>query len=317
MNKLFYILILLFGSIGLSAQSVDVNASIDTNFLLIGEQTQIELKIQYRLDGKPVSVQFPELTDTINEFIEIVTTSAIDTIYPDQNDLSIVQQAQRITITSFDSGSYTIPYFEFNINNGLYQTGPLHIEVRPMQVDTAEAIFDIKGPIEEPFSFIDWIKTNWIWIAIVLALLIGGILLIRFLKNRPEKIIEEEIIPEIPPHITALEKLEKLRDNKLWQNDKVKLYHSQVSEIIREYIEKRYQVNALENTTHEILQSIRFHGILPEQLTKLNQLLVLADLVKFAKEKPLPNENEMSLINAIEFIEKTKLIIETPEKNAE
>jgi hypothetical protein len=317
MNKLLYILIFLFGSLGLSAQSVDVNASIDTNFLLIGEQTQIELKVQYRLDGEPVSVQFPALTDTINEFVEIVTSSVVDTIYPDPTDLSLVQQVQKITITSFDSGSYVIPYFEFNINNGLFQTGPLELEVRPMQVDTAEAIMDIKGPLEEPFSFVDWVKTNWIWICIVLALIVGGILLIRFLKNRPDKMIEEEIIPEIAPDITALEKLNQLRDDKLWQNDKVKLYHSEISEIVREYLEKRYQVNALENTTDEILQSIRFHGISPIQTTKLNQILVLADLVKFAKEKPLANENDMSLINAIEFIENTKQIIETPENNAE
>jgi hypothetical protein len=317
MNKLLYILIFLLGSLGLSAQSVDVNASIDTNFLLIGEQTQIELKVQYRLDGEPVSVKFPALTDTISEFIEIVTTSSIDTIYPDQNDLSLVEQVQRITVTSFDSGSYEIPYFEFQINEGLFQTGPLRIEVRPMQVDTAEAIFDIKGPIEEPFSFIDWIKDNWIWIALVLVILIGGILLIVYLKNRPEKVIEEEIIPVIPPHITALEKLEKLREDKLWQDGKVKLFHSEISEIIREYLEKRYSVNALENTTDEIMQSLRFMSIDPTLLSKLNQLLVLSDLVKFAKEQPLANENDMSLLNAVEFVKNTKQIIETPENNAE
>lgn len=306
MNKLLYILTFLILNLGLSAQSVDVNAKIDTNFLLIGEQTQIELKVQYRLDGEPVYVKFPALTDTISEFIEIITTSSIDTIYPDANDLSLVQQIQRITVTSFDSGSYVIPYFEFNINNGLFQTGPLLIEVRPMKVDTAEAIFDIKGPIEVPFSFIDWIKANWIWIAIVLAILIGAILLIRFLKNRPEKIIEEEVIPEIPPHVIALKELEKLREDKLWQNGKVKLFHSKISEIIREYLEKRYQVNALENTTDEIIQSIRYHSIIPNQTTKLKQILVLSDLVKFAKEQPLASENDMSLLNAIDFVENTK-----------
>ena len=306
MNKLLYILIFLLGSLGLSAQSVDVNASIDTNFLLIGEQTQIELKVQYRLDGEPISVKFPELKDTISEFIEIVTTSSVDTTYPDQNDLSLVEQVQRITITSFDSGSYEIPYFEFQINEGLFQTGLLLIEVRPMEVDTAEAIFDIRGPIEEPFSFVDWIKDNWIWIALVLVLLIGGILLIVYLKNRPEKVIEEEVIPLIPPHIIALEKLEKLREDKLWQDGKVKLFHSEISEIIREYLEKRYSVNALENTTDEIMQSLRFMSIDPTQLSKLNQLLVLSDLVKFAKEQPLANENDMSLLNAIDFINATK-----------
>jgi hypothetical protein len=317
MNKLLYIILFLLGSFGLSAQSVDVNASIDTNFLLIGEQTRIELKVQYRLDGEAVSVQFPSLKDTISEFIEIVELSSIDTIYPDKSDLSLVEQTQKITVTSFDSGSYEIPYFEFQINSGLFQTGSLRIEVRPMQVDTAEAIFDIKGPLEEPFSFIDWIKNHWVWIALVLALLAGGIFLIRFLKNRPEKIIEEEIIPEIPPHITALEKLAQLQKDKLWQDGKVKRFHSEISEIVREYLERRYTVHALENTTDEIMQRIRYHVILPDQLTKLNKILVVSDLVKFAKEQPSASENDSSLLNAIEFVKNTQQIIENPENNAE
>ena len=316
MKKLLYIFIFLFGNLGVSAQSVEVNASIDTNFLLIGEQTQIELRVQYRLDGEPVSVKFPELTDTISEFIEIVYSSQLDTIYPDQSDLALVEQTKKITITSFDSGYYEIPAFEFQINGGLFQTGPLYIEVQPMEVDTAKAIFDIKEPIEEPFSIIDWVKENWVWIVIVLVLLIGGIALIRYLKNRPET-IAEEVAPDIPPHVISLEKLEKLQEEKLWQAGKVKLYHSEISEIIREYIEKRYLVNALEITTDEIMQSLRFHSIQPDLLTKLNQLLVLADLVKFAKEKPLANENDISLLNAIEFVKATKQIIQPKNENAE
>ena len=316
MNKLLYILIFIFGSLGLSAQSVDVNASIDTNFLLIGEQTQIELKVQYRLDGKAVDVQFPTLIDTITEFIEVVYTSPIDTTYPDENDLSLIEQTQKITVTSFDSGSYVIPYFEIQINNNLFQTGPLHIEVMPMEVDTSKAIFDIRGPIEEPFSIIDWAKENWIWIAIVLILLIGGILLILYLKNRPEK-IEEEVVEIIPPHIIGLQKLQKLKEAQLWQNNKVKAHHSEISEIIREYLEKRYEVPALENTTDEIMQSLRFQSIEPNLLAKLNQILVLADLVKFAKEKPIANENEMSLNNAVAFVKETQLIIAPTENNAE
>jgi hypothetical protein len=315
MKKFLYILVFLFSSIGLSAQSIDVNASIDTNFLLIGEQTQIELKVQYRLDGDPVSIKFPELTDTINEFIEIIYTSPIDTVYPNKNDLSLVEQTKKITITSFDSGYYEIPYFEFTINGGLFQTGPMYIEVQPMEVDTAEAIFDIKDPIEEPFSFIDWLKEHWVWVAIILILLIGGYLLIRYLKNKPEKIIEE-IEPETPPHIISLRKLQKLKEDKLWQAGKVKQHHSEISEIIREYIEKRYLINALENTTDEIMQGLRFHSIQTDLLTKLNQILSLADLVKFAKEQPIASENDVSLLNAVDFIKGTRQVIQT-EDNVE
>ena len=310
MKKLLYIFIFLFGSFGLSAQNIEVNASIDTNFLLIGEQTQIELKVQYRLDGDPVSIKFPELTDTISEFIEIVYSSPIDTVYPNKNDLALVHQIQKITITSFDSGHYEIPYFQFDINGGLFQTGPMYIEVQPMAVDTAETIFDIKAPIEEPFSFMDWLKEHWIWVAIVLILLIGGYLLVRYLKNKPETIVEN-IIPNIPPHVISLQRLQKLREDKLWQAGKIKLHHSKVSEIIRDYIEKRYQVNALENTTDEIMQSLRFHSIQPDLLTKLNQVLVLADLVKFAKEQPIASENNMSLLNAVDFIKGTRQVIQT------
>ncbi len=316
MKKLLYILLFLFGSLGVSAQSVEVSASIDTNFLLIGEQTQIELTVQYRMDGDPVTVKFPELTDTISEFIEIIYSSPVDTIYPNKEDPSFVEQKKKITITSFDSGYYEIPYFEFYINGQAFQTGSMYIEVQPMEVDTAEAIFDIKEPIEEPFSFIDWLKENWLWVAIALVLLIGGVVLIIYLKNKPEVIVEE-IVPVIPPHVTSLKKLQKLREEKLWQTGKVKLYHSKISEITREYIEKRYQVNALENTTDEIMQSLRFHSIQPDLLTKLNQLLVLADLVKFAKEKPLPNENDTSLLNAVEFIKGTKQVIQVTNEDAE
>jgi hypothetical protein len=314
-NLLVFLLIIL-GCMHISAQSIDVNASIDTNFLLIGEQTQIELKAQYKLDGKKVSVEFPELTDTINEFIEVIAQSKIDTTYPNPNDLSIVEQTQRITITSFDSGSYTIPYFEFAINEGIYQTGSIQIEVQPLQVDTANAIFDIKGPIEEPFSIVDWVKNNWPWLAAGVALVIVIIFLIRFIKNRPEKIIEKEIVPEIPAHITALDKLEKLQEEKLWQSGKVKRFHSEISEIIREYLEKRYAIQAMENTTDEIMQGIRYHGISSEQTTKLNKILVLSDLVKFAKEKPLANENDSSLNNAVAFVTETQPIIEKEETNA-
>ena len=315
MKKILYLLIFLFGSFSLSAQNINVNASIDTNFLLIGEQTQITLKVQYRLDGESVTIQFPKLKDTIStKAIEIVYSSAIDTSYPDKNDLSLVEQTKKITITSFDSGYYEIPYFEFIINNQPYQTGPLQINVQPLAVDTSKAIFDIKEPLDEPFSIIDWLKENWVWIAIVLVLLIGFFILYKYLKNKPKPIVEE-IIPEIPYYIITLERLEKLKEEKLCRAGKVKLHHSGISEILREYLEKRYAVKALEHTTDEIMQRLRFHQIDADLLSKLNQTLILADMVKFAKEQPLPEENDRCLNYAFEFVNSTKVIIITKNEN--
>jgi len=315
MKKILYILVLLLGSLSISAQDPEVHATIDTNFILIGEQAQIELSIQYRVDEHQPSIVFPPLYDTINEFVEIVQQSPIDTIIPDKEDPYSFQQTQQLIITSFDSGYYAIPPFRFVVDEDTIETQPLLIEVQNVAVDTAEAIFDIKDPIKEPFSIIDWLKENWIYLVGTLALIIAIVLLIIYLKKRPKKEEAIEIIPDIPPHVIALEKLEHIKNEKLWQSGKAKRYHSEISEILRTYIEQRYQVKALEETTAEIMHELRLQAIDTQLMTNLNKTMVLADLVKFAKEQPLANENETSMVHAIEFVEQTKLIInkdETP-----
>ncbi|MCO6501193.1 MAG: hypothetical protein J5I47_12565 [Vicingus serpentipes] len=315
MKKLLFTLTFLAGIFNLTAQKAVVKATMDTNFILIGEQAHIELSITYRVDENQVTIQFPQIHDTINKFVEIVDQLPIDTLIPDKEDPYLFEQIKTITITSFDSGYYAIPPFQFIVNEDTLETEPLLIEVQTVPVDTAAAIFDIKSPLDEPFSIIDWLKDNWIYLLGTLALIIVIILLVRYLRNRPKEEMVEEVIPVIPPHIIALEKLEKVKNEKLWQSGKVKQYHSEISEILRTYIEQRYQVNALEETTAEIMHELRLQNIDTQTMNKLNKTLVLADLVKFAKEQPLANENDISMIDAIEFINQTKLIInkdETP-----
>lgn len=315
MKKLIYILFLIFTGLNLTAQEVKVSASIDTNYLLLGEQTQIHLKVAYQLDGETVNLKFPDINDTLSEFVEIIYSSPIDTIYPDKNDLSRVEQTQSITITSFDSGYYQIPFFKFKVNEDTVVTNDeLFIDVQPMTVDTTKAIFDIKQPIEEPFSFVDWFKENWIWIAGILVAIILIIVVVRYLKNRPKPVVEE-VIPDVPDYVTALENLTQLKQQKLWESGKVKQYHSEISEITRSYLESRFNISALESTTDEIMQSLRFETIQTQTLSKLNQVLLLADLVKFAKEQPLPNENELSITNAIDFVHETKIITQPKEES--
>jgi len=317
LKNLLYILIILLSSTSLIAQNAEVNAKLDVNAILIGEQANIELSVQYQVDEGSISVTFPTLHDTINEFVEIVSKSKIDTLIPNKEEQFIFLQSQTITITSFDSGFYDIPPFTFIVNEDTLTTEPLIFEVQNVAVDTAQAIFDVKAPIEEPFSIIDWTKENWTWLLGILIFIILVVVLIIYLKNKKPIEVVKEIIPEIPPHVIALEELEKVKLEKLWQDGKVKIYHSKISEITRAYIEKRYQFNALEETTAEIMHSLRLHGIDTQTTTKLNQLLVLADLVKFAKEKPLPNENEMSIESALHFVNTTKVINPLPTKNVE
>jgi hypothetical protein len=136
-------------------------------------------------------------------------------------------------------------------------------------------------------------------------LIVGG--LIWYFKNKPKvEIVVEEIKPNVPAHVIALNKLKELRDKKLWQQDEIKQYYIELSDVLREYLEKRYEVKTHEKTTDEIFDGLKRKSITNENRNKLKQLLVLSDLVKFAKERPLPRENDESMENAMGFVVNTQ-----------
>ena len=114
----------------------------------------------------------------------------------------------------------------------------------------------------------------------------------------------------IPPHVTALNKLNELRDKRLWQQNQFKEYHSELTDVLRDYLEKRYNITAHEQTTDEIMHSLRYAGLPADDKEKLRQIMVLADLVKFAREKPIPAENEASMEGAVSFVTATQKIDE-------
>ncbi len=292
-----------------SAQQIKATAKLDSNEIQIGQQVKLLLSIQYRVDdGKRIQVLWPEIADTIRKEVEVVSQSKIDTIV-DKADPFLFTQTQTLSITSFDSGYWAIPPFKFlaGDTNGIF-TDPLLLQVSTMAVDTTQAIKDIKEPFEETYSWIDWIKDNmvyvWVLLGALLVLLIF-FLIVRYTRKVKPPMIEVEI-PKIPAHIIAFEKLDKLKTENLWQAGKLKLYHSQLTDIIREYIENRFKIQALEQTTDEILFGFRKVAIDDESKSKLKSVLILADLVKFAKEQPLPTENEMSMTNSYDFIHGTK-----------
>ena len=292
------------------AQNINVTATLDTNAILIGQQTKLKLRAEYSTNNGAFTIDFPKIADTIIKQIEVVSRSKIATFCPDSNDLERLAQQQTFVITSFDSGYYAIPPFRFIVNGDTIkavETEALLLSVNTVAVDTTKNIKDIKPPIEVPFSWKEYLPYIY-WGIGGLAVLAGTVLLLRnYLKKRKAKpIVPEIIVPKIPPHVTALERLEKLKEEKLWQQGKLKQYHSEISEILRQYIEHRFYIPAMEQVTDEILYAFRTADAPEEQKMKLRHTLILADLVKFAKELPLPNENEQSWLNAYEFVITTK-----------
>ena len=308
---LWFVLLWFTCSFSSYAQDIKVKSELDSSSILIGQQAKLTLSIEYKVNtNNRITIQWPEIPDTLRKEIEVVGHTKIDTVIPDKNDPYTFRQTKSLYVTSFDSGYWAVPPFKFVVNgdtSGIY-TDALLLTVSTVTVDTTLAIKDIKQPYSSDYSWVDWLKDNKLLIAGILA----GILLLClaiyfFVKTRKKQppVVVEKIV-RVPAHTIALEKLEKLKNDKLWQEGKLKQYHIALTDIIREYIENRFKIQALEQTTEEILYGFRNVAVDAESKEKLKQLLLLGDLVKFAKEQPLPAENEMSMSNAFDFINGTK-----------
>jgi hypothetical protein len=263
------------------------------------------------------SVKFPLLKDTVIGKVEILSKSEVEKYAPDKSNPSIIEQTQKFTITCFDSGYYAIPPFRFLVNNDsgtMAESEAIMLTVKTVAADTTKAPKDIKAPLEEPYTFRDALPYIVFGLAAV-AVIVAIVILVQRNNKRPKRIIPKE--PPLPPHLLALRQLDALRDKKLWQEGKLKEYHSELSDIIRAYIEHTFPVNALELTTDEILHRFRRVNIARELKNKLQQLLVLSDMVKFAKETPVAEENELSLMNAYDFVKATMPSEKTGEEKEE
>jgi len=290
-----------------NAQNIHAEAKLQQYTIRIGDQTKLFLSVH-----QPVKehVSFPKLTDTIVSKVIVVGIGKPDTAV-DKSDPKSIDVVQSYTITSFDAGTYTLPSLAIGTVGGVLKTNELTLQVETVKIDTTKGIYDIKQPLAVSYTFWDWLKDNWLWVALSLVTLaaIGG--LIWYYRKQPRKeVITELAKPGIPPHVLAVSKLKELREKKLWQQGEVKQYYIELSDILREYIEKRYLIKTHEKTTDEIFAGLRHMDIPKENKNTLRQILMRSDLVKFAKEKPLPAENEESMENAVIFV------LETQEKLA-
>lgn len=319
----FLAVLLLVCCVGFS--QIKVNAVLDSSKIRIGEQTKLDLYVTYDANAQSkLKIDWPSFEDTISGKVEIISKTAIDSTIPDKNNPSIIQQHQQFIISAFDSGYFAIPPFKFIVNDDSvnpFLTEALFLEVNTVPTDTTDAsIKDIKAPFDEPFDW-KWYLPTIYWIAgILLAIALLIFVIVKLTKKKPQAIIERK--PDVPPHILALAQLEKIKTELVWKEGKTKEYYSAITDTIRLYIEGRFGVQALELTTDEIMRAFKSQVVDPSSKEKLQQLLVLADFVKFAKQIPIEQEHAMALQNAYDFINGTKredemVIDETPSSNEE
>jgi hypothetical protein len=301
-------MVILFLSAGMTgsvhSQYSGATAKLEKNNIQIGDQVKLELLLTVPAGSR---VQWPMLLDTLAQNVEILKKSGIDTVSSGKDKFTLKQE---LTITSFDSGSYVVRPIIFKYSQKgdtvIYftETGPVTLDVQTIEIDQAADIKPIKPPLTAPVTFREMLP----WIGLLLLVIALAVLIYVYLKRKKQikPLVPTRLKATIPPFEAAIEALESLRLKKLWQAGRVKEYYSEMTEIVREYIELRFPVRALEMTTEEIHAALRQTDINGSAREKLHQVLVLADLVKFAKEQPLPLENDLSLNQCMDFVRETK-----------
>ncbi len=311
MKTRFLILLLILSASAFAQDGkYSVKTSLSKESIVIGDRVELTVSV---LVPETSKVSFPALSDSLMKGVELLKKPSFETI---KLKSSKSEQIMKLLITSFDSGSYQLPELKIAITNGANTdtvlSNPIVLVVNTLHRDKeVKDIYDIKPPIEEPITFKE--VAPWAFGVLILAGFIY--LLIIYLKrrklNQPFSFIQK---PVEPPHVIALRELEKIKQEKLWTLENHKYYYTRLVDILRVYIEGRYDVSAMEQTTEEILWELKQAGFPVDELyTKLQDSLTLADLVKFAKYTPVISDNEQSLKFAFEFVERTKPIIE--EKN--
>ncbi len=276
----YFFLIILILPWALSAQRFEIQ--LDRQEMTIADQESVHLSI----DSEASAIEAIDLESWKNAGIEWMQEPSLES-------------QQSLTFTIFDTGYFVLPPLLAIINGDSIYSNDLAINVLSVATDSTH-IAPIKDIVQEPIRF--WDVAPFV---LGFILLVGGILFLNHLRNRNQP-SAQQIEVYRPAHEVAMQKLKMLEEQGLWQKGEVKAYQSGLTYIIREYLENRYAVKALESTTEEILNYPEVRQIDGEQQSRLRNILNIADLVKFAKAKPTAEVHKQFMDTARTFILKTK-----------
>lgn len=301
-KRLLYICsLLLLLCCSAKAQNVVVNAEIDSVQRLIGEQARIKLKVSCDADRK---LQMPLFSQKIMDGVEIVEILKDTQQLNDGKRLSLTYE---YVVTSFDTALYVIPPFEVLVDSIPYYSEELAMDVSTYIIEQTgeEQIFGPKDIWQVELIWED-VESSVIFF---LLLIVSGALLVwvtvRYVNNKPIIRIVK-IAPKLPAHIIALTEIERIKSDDSWRvSGNSKEYYTMLTDALRAYISDRFGINATEMTTAEIVDNM-LNIKSKEELRDIQELLSVADLVKFAKFNPQMNEKDQHLENTVEFINTTK-----------
>ncbi len=276
-------------------QAITAKVDLDTNRALIGDQLKMQLIVEKPDD---VTVRFPDINDELNEEIAVIRKSDIDT---SRLSAGFEKLHQEMLIAVFDTGIIEIPALQFiwqsQQTQDTIRTHPLVLEIESIPLESD--IRDIKANYKAPVTLFELLPYS-----IALVVILAAIIMVRWYYKRKYQGMSVSLASQKldPPDVAALRELERLKKEAPWLHNKVKVYYIRLSEIIRNYIERRFHIPALEQTTEEILFDLKKLNHDSDSIPLLKAMLTLADLVKFAKVIPDKEENAKQIDVAVEYV---------------
>lgn len=302
MRRLSFCIILTASVLSASAQ-VSVEAVIDSIQIFVGQQAHVTLTATAKENAK---VEFPQFksTEYITPGVEVLDRKELE---QQPQDNGFVSRSMVYTMTSFDDTLYYLPPMTVKIDGKPYKSKSLALKVLTFEVDTlhADQFFGPKDVQDNPFQWSDWSLPFWLSVLMLILLAVTYYLYLRLRDNKPI-ISHIRIVKRLLPHQKAMKEIEQIKADKMVNSENSKEYYTKLTDTLRKYIEERYGFNAMEMTSSEIIERLTSSQD-QKSLDELRQLFTTADLVKFAKYSTLINENDANLVNAIEFINQTKL----------
>lgn len=317
--KYIPVLLLALMSVVSASAKISVTAKLDSVNLLMGKMTMLNLEV-VQDKGKPGGFPMFRNADpskgyvgVCSDSIELRTSYKADTIDLGSNRIQINYQ---VPVQAFDSGTFRLPQFVYVSEGDSACSNALTLNVVPVNVTAEDPIAGF-APVAEPenksvFDAVpDWLVDYW-WIIIALILVIIAFLWAMKKYKKEGTVLKKK--PEPTPYETAISKLRALKARNLWEQGMEKEYFTELTDILRVYLDRRFGINAMEMTSREIMDRL-YDSDVKDKRDYVRQILSVADFVKFAKVRPLPADNIAAYENAVKFVEETKpeVVAETPD----
>ena len=298
------------------SQAAKITAHIDSVTILMGHKTTIHLEIVETVNANGTLMLKPE-----SNIIPEIEVSDIVTL--DTTDLgnSLRQIRKDIIIQSFDSGGYIIPPIKYLLGQDTIKSEELALKVMPVDVSQLKTInpdADVENFETKWYDFLpDFIIDYWGWLILLLLLIAAGIYCYILYKKKSIPNIFKREEKKLSPYEVAIQGLSMLKEKNLCATGQEKEYYTTLTDILRIYLQDRFAINALEMTTSQITRALNQNPETRSHNDMIRQILEVADFVKFAKVRPMPEDNVRSFNSALQFVEDTKPVPQENEVSAE